>query len=70
MTKLHLCKKIKDNKECGDTNPENFEKGRFSICRECRKLCSREQTIETKRIIQELNDKIKILEERIKELEK
>jgi hypothetical protein len=70
MTKVYFCKKIKDGKECGETVPENFEKGRYSLCRECRRLCGREQNIETKRIIQELNDKIKILEERIKELEK
>jgi hypothetical protein len=70
MPKIHFCKKIKDGKECGETIPENFEKGRYSICRECRRLCGREQNIETKKLIEDLNNKIKFLEERIRELEK
>jgi hypothetical protein len=69
MVKTHFCKKIKEGKECGETISENFEKGRYSICRECRKLCGREQNIETKKFIESLQNKIKELEEKIEELE-
>ena len=70
MPKIYFCKKIKEGKECGEAVPENFEKGRYSLCRECRRLCGREQNIENKKLIEDLNNKIKFLEERIKELEK
>lgn len=69
MPKTYFCKKITNDQVCGETNSENFEKGRYSLCRECRKLCSREQTIETKKIIEELNNKIKELENKIKTME-
>ncbi len=69
MVKKHFCKKIKEGKECGETIPENFEKGRYSICRECRRLCGREQNLETKNLIESLQNKIKELEEKIKKLE-
>jgi hypothetical protein len=69
MVKIHFCKKIKDGKECAETISENFEKGRYSICRECRRLYGREQNIETKKFIENLQNRIKELENKIRELE-
>ncbi len=37
MTKQHFCKKIINGETCKETKPENFEKGRYSICKECKK---------------------------------
>jgi hypothetical protein len=39
--KQHFCKHQIDDKICGDINPENFEKGRYSICKSCKKSISR-----------------------------
>ena len=36
MPKQHFCKKVENNIVCGEHNSENFEEGRFSICRKCR----------------------------------
>lgn len=43
MTKTHFCKKITDFKECKETDPSKFEKNRYSICRECRKILTKEK---------------------------
>ena len=37
MSKQHFCKKYKDNILCGEKDPEKFEKGRYSICNDCKK---------------------------------
>jgi hypothetical protein len=37
MSKQHFCKKYRDNILCGEKDPEKFEKGRYSICNECKK---------------------------------
>jgi hypothetical protein len=36
MPKTYLCTKIFDGKECGETNPENFPSGRYSVCKKCK----------------------------------
>jgi hypothetical protein len=36
MPKSYFCNKITDGIQCKDINPENFEKGRYSICKKCR----------------------------------
>jgi hypothetical protein len=36
MPKQHFCKKAENNIVCGEHNPENFEEGRYSICKKCR----------------------------------
>lgn len=37
MTKSHFCSKFtKEGVICGDKNPENFNKGRYSICKKCK----------------------------------
>jgi hypothetical protein len=36
MSKEYLCKQIKDGEICGETNVENFTKGRYSKCIECK----------------------------------
>jgi len=36
MSKSYFCNKITDGIQCKDTNPENFEKSRYSICKKCR----------------------------------
>lgn len=39
MPKLYLCKQIKsDNTVCGETNPDKFQLGRYTTCKECRKI--------------------------------
>lgn len=38
MVKEFYCKSIKDNKVCGKTNKDAFEEGRYTSCKECRKL--------------------------------
>ena len=37
MPKDFFCKRIEDNNICGEKDPEKFEKGRYSICKECRR---------------------------------
>lgn len=37
MPKQHFCKKYNENILCGEKDPEKFEKGRYSICKECKK---------------------------------
>jgi hypothetical protein len=37
MPKVYFCKKQENEVICGETNIDNFEKGRYSICKECRK---------------------------------
>lgn len=48
MTKQYFCKKINEGKECQETDQDKFEKGRRSICKECRKILSKEQRAEIK----------------------
>ena len=36
MSKVYFCKQEKDNKICGESNPDYFPKGRYSICKECK----------------------------------
>jgi hypothetical protein len=37
MSKVHFCKKYVDNVLCGERDSDKFEKGRYSICKECKK---------------------------------
>lgn len=37
MPKEYYCKQLKGFFNCGETDPEKFEKGRYTTCRECRK---------------------------------
>jgi hypothetical protein len=37
MSKTYFCNKIIEDKVCGETNSENFEKGRYTLCKECKK---------------------------------
>jgi hypothetical protein len=36
MTKEYYCKYSLGGKECGENNPEKFEKSRYKICKKCR----------------------------------
>lgn len=36
MSKQYFCKKGFDGMICGETKIENFEKGRYSICKKCK----------------------------------
>ena len=36
MSKVYFCKNEKDGTICGKTCPEAFQKGRYSICKECK----------------------------------
>lgn len=37
MPKVYFCKNIKENFEiCGETDPQHFSPGRYSMCRRCR----------------------------------
>jgi hypothetical protein len=36
MSKVYFCKQEKDTEICGESNPDNFPKGRYSICKECK----------------------------------
>lgn len=37
MPKVYFCKNMKDNFElCGETDPQLFSNGRYSMCRKCR----------------------------------
>lgn len=37
MPKVYFCDKIFEGKVCGETNQDKFEKGRYSLCKECKK---------------------------------
>lgn len=37
MPKKHFCKQYRNEVLCGEKDPEKFEKGRYSICNECKK---------------------------------
>jgi hypothetical protein len=37
MPKIHYCKKVFDSVICGETNPEKFHTGKYSICKDCNK---------------------------------
>jgi hypothetical protein len=37
MPKVHFCKKLVNGNICGQRDPDNFESGRYSICKECKK---------------------------------
>ena len=37
MPKEYFCKQLKELEICGENNPDKFEPGRYSTCRECRK---------------------------------
>jgi hypothetical protein len=43
MPKVYFCKKYNDFVQCCETNPINFESGRYSICKKCRITASAEQ---------------------------
>jgi hypothetical protein len=44
MTKNHFCTKFKENGDiCGEKDKEKFGEGRYSICKECRKLETKRQ---------------------------
>lgn len=36
MSKEYYCKYSLGGKDCGENNPENFEKSRYKICKKCR----------------------------------
>jgi hypothetical protein len=36
MSKVYFCKQQKDSEICGESNPDNFPKGRYSICKDCK----------------------------------
>jgi len=37
MPKVHFCKRVEEGIICGQTDPEKFEVGRYSICKDCRR---------------------------------
>jgi hypothetical protein len=37
MPKIHYCKKVFEGVICGETNPEKFHVGKYSICKDCNK---------------------------------
>lgn len=59
MPKKYFCKTMEDFEICGETRPESFEPGRFSICRKCR--VKRNKLSKDKKfdlVIEERNNKI------------
>ena len=44
MSKEYYCKQIIDLEFCGETNPENFDPGRYSSCKSCRKKLNKESS--------------------------
>jgi len=61
--KKYNCKKLIENKICGETNPDNFIKGRYTVCKRCTKLNLKEykekQKLEKKRnIVDPIDDYI------------
>jgi hypothetical protein len=57
MPKRYFCKEIKDNKQCGETNLEKFEKGRYSTCKDCKSKYVLRKITERKNL--ELFDKVR-----------
>lgn len=54
MPKVYFCRQEINSEICGETNPENFEVGRYSSCRKCRakyherkRKTKKEEVIET-----------------------
>ena len=37
MSKVYFCKQEKEGKICSESNPDKFPKGRYSICKECKR---------------------------------
>lgn len=63
MSKTYFCKYLNDLLECGETDPSKFEKGRYTICRECRKKYSTENrrlNTEKKKVQEDLDPDKKI----------
>jgi hypothetical protein len=56
MPKEYLCNKIINGKFCGETNPDNFPKGRYSVC----KKCKNKEMSEIRQKKKEENDKEKV----------
>lgn len=42
MPKTYYCDKVRDLKICGENNPQNFNPGRYSTCKNCRNAYVRE----------------------------
>jgi hypothetical protein len=60
MPKVYFCKNIKSSSViCGETDPDRFEKGRYSTCRACRASSQKSKKEEIKvKEIDEKNDGI------------
>jgi hypothetical protein len=59
MPKTYFCKTIHDYEMCGETNPINFEPGRYSACRSCRNKKNKENKEKNFSILtEERNNKI------------
>jgi len=43
MPKVYFCKQMKDSEMCGESDPKNFENGRYSTCRSCRSKSQRDK---------------------------
>jgi hypothetical protein len=56
MTKQYFCKNVIDTIPCNESDPDNFVKGRYSICIKCRNSKNR-QTMKDKKV-KETKDEI------------
>jgi hypothetical protein len=57
MNKKYFCKSKINDEECGETNPENFEIGRYSTCKECRSKNITQKSVQRKNL--EIIDKVR-----------
>jgi hypothetical protein len=46
----YICENIKNGKICGESNYENFTKGRYTTCNQCKKEYLREYRIKVKKV--------------------
>lgn len=60
MPKIHFCKNFNNSIQCGEKDPEKFEKGRYSICKSCRSKNSGEARKDKKK--DEMEERLKIID--------
>ena len=48
--RTYICENIKNGKICGQSNFENFAKGRYTMCNECKKEYLRNYRVKNKKI--------------------
>jgi hypothetical protein len=67
VEKSYYCKQMKEGYSCGETDPEKFQKGRFSACKECRNSYIREynkRLYEEEKLVKKMEIPVKITEGR------